>query len=176
LTRILNPIPLIAFLAACSTPVPPALALPVGHQSAEESAVLDAMDRYLTAISASDRQTMAAMQTPDGMTYQWRPGAGGAMEITARPSSYWTEPARNDGRTYRERYWSPTVLIRGGIAVVWAPYEFWIDGQTSHFGIDVFNFVKVDGKWLVSNAMWTVEPHAGAELRPVGTAALRPAD
>ncbi|MBK9064929.1 MAG: hypothetical protein IPL89_17350 [Acidobacteria bacterium] len=46
------------------------------------------------------------------------------------------------------------------IAVVWAPYEFWIDGKTSHCGIDVFDFVKVDGAWRVANAMWTVEPNA----------------
>jgi len=68
----------------------------------------------------------------------------------------------------------PTVLIRGGIAVVWAPYEFWIDGETSHCGIDVVDFVKIGGTWLVSNSMWTVEPDACAGLRPAGAAELRP--
>lgn len=171
----MNRILFIALLAACSPAVQPAQDFPAGHQPAEESAVLAAMDRFLAAISANDRQALAAMQTPDGMTYQWRPGADGGMEIAARPNSYWSNPARNDGRTYRERYWSPTVLIRGGIAVVWAPYEFWIDGQTTHCGIDVIDFVKMDGKWLVSNAMWTVEPGACDELRPDDAAAIRPA-
>jgi hypothetical protein len=48
----------------------------------------------------------------------------------------------SDGMTYRGRYWSPTVLIRGSLAAVWAPYEFWIDGRTSHCGVDVFDCVK----------------------------------
>ena len=166
----------IALLAGCATSSQSAQTVPGGHQPAEEAAVLDAMDRYLTAISASDFPAMAALQTPDGMTYQWRPTAGGAMEITAHPSSFWIDPSHDDGRVLRERYWSPTVMIRGGIAVVWAPYEFWVDGKTSPCGVDVMSFVKTNGKWLVSNMMWTVEPDAGAELRPAGPFQLRPAD
>jgi len=60
--------------------------------------------------------------------------------------------------------------------VVWPPYEFWEDGKTSHCGVDVFDFVKIDGRWRVSNSTWTVEPHACAELRPKHVSQLRPAD
>jgi hypothetical protein len=35
------------------------------------------------------------------------------------------------------------VLIRGGMAVVRAPYEFWANGVTSHCGVDVFSFFKI---------------------------------
>jgi Putative lumazine-binding len=167
---------LVVSLAGCASAISPARFSPVGHQSDEEAAVLEALNRYMTAISASDLATMAGMQTADGMTYQWRPGEAGKMHITAHPNSYWVDPSQNDGHAYRERYWSPSVMIRGAIAVVWVPYEFWIDGNTSHCGIDVMDFVKIDGRWLVSNAMWTVEPDACAELRPVGTATLRPED
>lgn len=163
-------------LPSCaSTPVsaPPP---PVGHQAGEEAAVLAAMDRYMHAISTSDLQAMAAMQMPDGMTFRARPTEGGRWEIVGRPNSYWVDPARADGRTLRERYWSPTVLIRGSIAVVWAPYEFWIDGKTSHCGIDVFNFVKIDDEWRVANSMWTVEPEACDELRPADPNEIRPND
>lgn len=147
-----------------------------GHQSGEEAAVLDAMDRYMTAISESDLEAIAALQTPDGMTYQWRPNDAGSMHITAHPNAYWSDPVQDDGHAYRERYWSPTVMIRGGIAVVWAPYEFWTDGQTSHCGVDVMNFVRIEGHWRVANGMWTVEPGACDELRPADPSGLRPAD
>jgi hypothetical protein len=166
----------VALLAGCTSALPPARHSPEGHQSDEEAAVLEALDRYMTAISEKDYEAQAAMQTPDGMTYQWRPTQDGDMHITTHPNAYWSDPSQDDGRVLRERYWSPSVMIRGGIAVVWAPYEFWIDGKTSHCGIDVVDFVKVDGRWIVSNAMWTVEPNACAELRSVGTATLRPED
>lgn len=149
---------------------------PVGHQPGEEAAVLATLDRYFAAISADDFATMAALQTPDGMTYRARPVPGGPMEVIARPHSYWIDPARKDGHTRRERYWSPTVLVRGSIALAWAPYEFWVDGQTSHCGIDTFDLVKVDGAWRVASAMWTVEPEACDELRSKDATEMRPKD
>lgn len=170
---------LMAMLACAMTTVadaaPAESAIPAGHQAGQEAAVLAAMDRYLLAVSANDLDAMAAMQTPDGMTYRARAVEGGGMEVVGRPNSYWVDPARKDAKTFRERYWAPTVVVRGSIAVVWAPYEFWIDGKTSHCGVDAFSFVKIDGAWRVANAMWTVEPDACGALRPADAAAIRPA-
>jgi ketosteroid isomerase-like protein len=150
---------------------------PAGHQSGEESAVLAVMDAWMRSITSGDRQAMAALQTPEGMTYRARHGADGeGIEVTSASSAYWADPAREDGRRRQERYWSPSVFVRGLVAVVWAPYEFQVDGQVSHCGIDVVNFVKKDGRWLVANAMWTVEPGACDELRPADPGAIRPAD
>lgn len=160
--------------AAIAQP-PPAL-LP-GHQPGEEAAILAMIDRYMIAISTRDLQTMAAMQMHDGMTYVARPKKdGGAIEIVGRPNSYWVDPKQAAGPPLRERYWSPTVLMRGSIALVWAPYEFWEDGKTSHCGVDTFDLVKVDGQWRVANAMWTVEPDACPGLRPADASAVRPTD
>ncbi len=72
---------------------------------------------------------------------------------------------------YRERYWDPTVLVRGSIAVVWTPYQFWADGKTSHCGIDVFDLLKEQGVWKIANVMWTVEPDACPVTPPQGPAA-----
>ncbi len=165
----------LAFLSACATTSEFVRPVAAGHQAGEEAAVLQAMDRYLTAISVNDVGAMAALQMADGMTFVERPKAGGGTEIVGRPNRYWVDPARARKSALRERYWSPTVLLRGSIAVVWAPYEFWIDGQTSHCGVDVFDFVKVEGQWRLSNAMWSVEPDACDELRPATPDAIRPA-
>ena len=176
MNRTVRWIVVMASVTTCAFADPRGAFAPAGHQSKDETAVLEAMDRYMSAVSANDLETMAAMQMPDGMTYRARATERGDMEIVAHPNSYWVDPAREDKRTYRERYWSPTVLIRGGIALVWAPYEFWIDGKTSHCGVDVFDFVKIDGVWRVSNSMWTVEPGACSELRPANAAQIRPAN
>jgi len=54
-----------------------------------------------------------------------------------------------------------------------APWELWTDGETSHCGVDVMSFARIDGKWLVANGMWTVEPESCAELRPAEPSSLR---
>ena len=76
--------------------------------------------------------------------------------------------------TNREQYWDPIVHLRGSLGIVWTPYEFWRDGQTSHCGIDVFEMVKQDGAWRIGNVMWTVEPESCATLRPSDPARIRP--
>lgn len=170
--------PILPFLLLVSLAAEADIATPgpvAGHQPGEEAAVLAIVDRYLAAISAQDLATMAALQMPDGMTYRARPAEGGGIEVVGRPNAYWVDPARRDARVLREQYWSPTVLIRGSIALVWAPYEFQVDGKTTHCGIDTFDFVKVDGQWRVANTMWTVEPDACAELRPAGAVMERTA-
>ena len=161
-------------LGACATPEAPPVA--AGHQPEEEAAVLAAMDAYMHEISANDLAAMNARQTAEGMTYRFGARDGGGWDVVARPNAYWVAPERATDRAFRERYWSPTVLIRGAMALAWAPYEFQIDGQTAHCGIDVFAFAKIEGVWKVSNSMWTVEPNACAELRPADTTLIRPRD
>jgi len=161
-------------LAACATVEAPTGAAPAGHRAGEEAELLAVMDGYMHEISANDLAAMDARQTAEGMTYRFNPRPDGGWDVVARSNAYWVAPERADDRTFRERYWSPTVLIRGGMALVWAPYQYWIDGQTSHCGVDAFSFAKIDGVWKVSNAMWTVEPNACAELRPVDPSAIRP--
>jgi hypothetical protein len=163
----------LAITGCTTTETPPAAA---GHQPAEEAAILAAMDAYMHEISANDLAAMDARQTAEGMTYRINARDDGGWDVVASPNSYWVAPERADERTYRERYWSPTVLIRGGMALVWAPYEFEIDGLTTHCGVDAFSFVQIDGVWKVSNSMWTVEPDACAELRPRDPTAIRPRD
>lgn len=57
----------------------------------------------------------------------------------------------------RERMWSPEVRIRGRLATVWTPYDFWRDGAFSHCGVDAFDLIKTDGAWKIAGGGYTVE-------------------
>jgi hypothetical protein len=149
---------------------------PASKQADDEKAVLAATDRFMIAISTGDTEALGKIFTPEAVTFRALKKKDGPPEVVARPQSYWSDPGRNEGRKLHERFWSPTVLLRDSIAVVWAPYEFKINGETSHCGIDVFNFVKLEGEWRVANAMWTVEPEGCAELRPADASKIRPKD
>src|ERR1043165_4934938 len=50
-----------------------------------------------------------------------------------------------------ERIHDPLVRIDNDVAMVWAPYDFLVDGKVDHCGTDLFNMVRVDGKWLVAS-------------------------
>lgn len=163
--------------------VPLALAISIGlggnasfqsTQSAphpDEAAILALVDRFMLAVADRDPAAMTALRLEGGFTVVERPAPSGGTLVTRRA---FTPGNANRASEYRERYWDPIVHVRGSIAVVWTPYEFWTDGKTSHCGIDVFDLVKEHGAWKIANMMWTVEPEACAALRPKDPSRLRP--
>jgi hypothetical protein len=50
-----------------------------------------------------------------------------------------------------ERIHDPLVRIDHDLAMVWAPFEFLVDGKVDHCGTDLFNLIRVDGKWLIAS-------------------------
>ena len=145
---------------------------PAKAESSDEAAILSVVDRFMDAITNGDAALLAELHVENSFTVVARPNAsGGDPQVVRRPMA----PPRSNGRSFRERYWDPVVHVRGAIAVVWTPYEFWIDGKTSHCGIDVFDLMKEKGVWKIANAMWTVEPDACPALRPSDPARVRPA-
>ena len=52
-----------------------------------------------------------------------------------------------------EKIYDPLVRIDDNIAMVWARYEFLIDGKLDHWGTDIINLVFVDGKWVIAGVL-----------------------
>jgi len=129
-----------------------------GQEVDDRAEILALMDKVFAAVASGDPYDWRAIQLAEGTTLSFRPdGEGGqAMRIESNEEAIQREPT-ND--VYLERWiGEPTVLIRGPIAVVWGEYEFFINGERSHCGVDVADVVKMDGEWKIPNFMWTVEP------------------
>jgi hypothetical protein len=41
------------------------------------------------------------------------------------------------------------IKIDGPMAMVWAPYKFFLDGNFSHCGVDCFLLVRFNGQWKI---------------------------
>ena len=50
----------------------------------------------------------------------------------------------------QERIHDPLVRIDHDLAVVWAPFDFLVDGKVDHCGTDLFNLVRTDGQWVIA--------------------------
>lgn len=139
---------------------------PAGAETnpAEEAAVLAAVEEALDAMGRRDKERYAAVLTADGMTYSQRL-ANGEWRLRRRSNAEDIELPDDATEPMEETLWSPTVLICGPMAVVWVPYEFRIGGSLSHCGVDVFEMLRIEGRRVMGNAMWTVEPQGCEELR-----------
>lgn len=146
---------------------------------AEETAILAVIDQFMHAVTSGDNAAMARIRLEGTTTTVERPDPAGGTAITRRPfpaaPAATAAPAPASANAMRERYWDPVVHVRGRLALVWTPYEFWRDGKTSHCGVDVFELTKQDGAWKIGNVMYTVEPDACPAMRPKDPSRVRPA-
>ena len=151
---------------AASAPGPTASAQPRQPSSPhpEEAAILALVDRFMLAVGDEDPGALTSSASRADLRSE-RPAPSGGTLVTRR---VFTQAAGTRAADYRERYWDLIVLVRGSLAVVWTPYEFWVDGKTSHCGIDVFDLLKEQGVWNIAKATSTVEPEACRALRPAG--------
>ena len=52
-------------------------------------------------------------------------------------------------RTFEEKLLDFTIKVDGNMANAWTPYEFWYQKKLSHCGVNSFQLIKEEGKWLI---------------------------
>lgn len=140
-------------LLGCSVPITAISAQSVN----EEAAIIATIDALFEGLRKQDRAGLEAITVPGSLNISSSPDNAGEVRLTVLGYQELITALSRAGAARIERYWDATVLIQGSIAVFWAPYDFHIDGKFSHCGIDSFQLVKQEGKWLISNLSWTRE-------------------
>ena len=116
-------------------------------ESAEEQAVLAPIHAMFDGMSKRDAAAIKAPTMPGGTMVLMRDGKPAQMTFEA-----FAERVGKPGTTrIEERIHDPLVRIDNDLAVVWAPFEFLVDGKVDHCGTDLFNVVRVDGKWMIAS-------------------------
>jgi len=159
-------------LAAAAAALSLSFAGAVGAQDTDES-VLETVDAFFIALAAGDADALEALVTPEGVTVRLTPETEAAPRY-GRLADIVAAFREGKGTPVVEPYWSPTVLRRGPLAVVWAPYEVSVDGALIHCGIDTFLLSSHDGDWKIDAVSYTAEPSACDELRPEDRSVMRP--
>ena len=118
-------------------------------QSDDHELILAVMEKAFAAVHSNNPDDWRAIQLAEGTE---------ALEMQISNNEEFLANLKPDGHDYMERWTGePTILVRGPIAVIWGEYEFWIDGEFSHCGVDSVDLVKVEEEWKIANFMWTVE-------------------
>ncbi len=128
----------------------------------EEKAVLAAVQQLFQGMAAHDAAMITGAMTPDARLVRVRQGKAAATSGADFAASI----AANKNQML-ERIWNPTVLVRGEIAMVWAEYDFHLNGKFHHCGIDAFLMLKTDGGWKASTISDTSETE-GCKPSPLG--------
>jgi len=127
----------------------------VVSQEADEAKVTELSFDFMKALSTHDTETLAGLLAPQAMLYSVREGETGPV-YGARTGADFLQGIGGDQRDLLERIWDPAVEVSGRVAMVWAPYDFHLDGTFTHCGIDVLTFLKIEDGWKVTSITYNV--------------------
>jgi len=128
-------------------------------QSADEQAVLAPIHAMFDGMSKRDAAAIKAPTLPGGTMVLMRDGKPTQMTFET-----FAERVGKPGTTQiEERIHNPMVRIDNDLAVVWAPFDFLVDGKVDHCGTDLFNLVRVDGRWMIASVADTVTKTCSAK-------------
>jgi hypothetical protein len=117
--------------------------------SPEEDAVLVPINAMFAGMSARDAAAIKAPAIPGATMVLMRDGKPSQMTIEAFAERV-GKPSPS-GKPIAERIHDPLIRIDNDLAVVWAPFDFTVDGKVDHCGTDLFNLVRTDGKWMIAS-------------------------
>jgi Putative lumazine-binding len=113
----------------------------------DEQAVMAPITAMFDAMAKRDAAAMKKPLLPGGGMVLMRDGKPTQMTFDA-----FADLVGKPGKAQiEERIHDPLVRIDNDLAVVWAPFEFLVDGKVDHCGTDLFNLVRTDGKWLIAS-------------------------
>ncbi len=130
--------------------------------AADDSTPIATVQKLFDAMKAHDAAGVRALFLPEAMLFGVRPDG----TATATPFDKFAERAGAAKDTWLERIWSPTNLEHGTVAVVWAEFDFHLNGKLNHCGIDSFSLLKTSAGWKIASVSDTHETNCKAS--PLG--------
>jgi hypothetical protein len=122
------------------------LTLRAAGQSLPDSSVLAPIDAMFHGMTARDPAAIKSAALPGTILVLMRDGKPEQMTIDAF-ADHFSKPSKAH---LEERIHDPLVRTDHDLAMVWAPFEFLVDGKPDHCGTDLFNLVQTGGKWLIA--------------------------
>lgn len=134
------------FVILCGMMMATSLVTNAFAQSPEEQAVLAPIHAMFDGMSKRDAAAIKAPTLPGGTMVLMRDGKPVQMTLEA-----FADRVGKPGTTQiEERIHDPLIRIDNDLAVVWAPFDFLVDGKVDHCGTDLFNLVRVDRRWVIA--------------------------
>lgn len=124
--------------------------------SAGATGPAEAVDTFFAALNSNDAALAATVMLRDGQLSGHAAGPDGARVTHTKVADYLDSMAARGARVL-ERTWDVEVRVHGGIATVWTPYDFWLDGRLHHCGVNSFSLVRFDDGWKIAGIVYSVE-------------------
>lgn len=119
----------------------------------EEEARFGVMQATMALFQAMEERDTAALRTlihPRAQVVAVSERGTGVRTVDE-----WIPTVARSAEALRERMWNAEVQVDGGLATLWAPYDFHLGERFSHCGYDAFTFVREGGAWKLMTVAFT---------------------
>ena len=143
---------------------------PLLGQTDDAKAAVRVVEQMFEALKAGDTAGMRAVMHPAARVIQTgtREGAPFARVNTLDD---FLKAIGGAGRKLEERIYNPEVRIDDNLATVWVQYDFLVNGQISHCGVDSYQLVRTGEGWRVLHVVDTQRREGCAEIAKAAQAA-----
>lgn len=126
-------------------------------QSGQEAEVQSTIDAFFTGFHARDTvQMKSVLSETAGLQSIGRNPEGETVVRTERMSDFLKSIASiPDTVAIEERLLNYRVQVDGPMAHAWTPYEFYLQGEFHHCGVNSFQLIHQNGKWTILSIMDT---------------------
>jgi hypothetical protein len=150
---------LLCFFLLASIPV-------VAQSASEKKEVLQVVQQFFDVLEKQDTVAFVKIFLPDAQNY-YVSQERDSLTVRTQPSrGFKFRPDRIIKERMRKE--EVSVQVHRNIAMVWAPYDLWINNQFSHCGVDVFTLISDKVGWKVASLSYTIERQGCEHNRKVG--------
>ena len=160
-------IPFAALLIAVATRT--VTAQPSAQSLGARAVVIAVADSALAAITRGDVLALTDLMVPEAVMFPTVTRDGVTSYRVRTREMQRTAPLNG----IIERGFAPQAMVSGGVAMVWMPYDLYVNGVWSHCGADVFTLVKSNAVWRIASLAWSAEQPPVCEKHPSGPPAKR---
>jgi hypothetical protein len=116
----------------------------------DEVAVKQVVNRLFDGMKKSDTAMIRSVFSSDPTLQSIATSRDGNVLIVNEPlDSFLVEISKPHTEVYDERLSFDVIKIDGELAMVWAPYKFYVGERLNHCGTDSFQLVRISGQWKI---------------------------
>ena len=127
-------------------------------QSFAEAPALEVVEAFMAGLAAKDADAMSAVALDTAFLAFVRPGDDGDAARTM-PLSRAIASLAETQPDISEPIRDPVVMADGPVAMVWAPYDFYVGDVRNHCGVNVFSLLRRDGDWRIASVVYSYLPN-----------------
>jgi hypothetical protein len=116
----------------------------------DEAAVKETVNRLFEGMKKSDTALIRSAFSISPILQTVLKNKEGKVAVETEPlDSFLVAIATPHAQTYDERITFDVIKIDGELAIVWAPYKFYLGDKFSHCGVDAFQLVRINNDWKI---------------------------